>query len=57
MDDKIDETLQYYFVKRKDILDLVNRSNNLSAEEIIEYGEEMAILEYKITALQIAKGD
>ncbi len=33
----------------------VNSSNKLTAEEIIESGEEMTILEYKITALEIAK--
>lgn len=52
---KIDKTIEYYMFKSKEILDIVNSSNNLSVEEIIEYGEELAILEYKITALQIAK--
>ena len=56
MTDKIQETLEYYFVKRKEIFDFVNSNNNLTAEEIIESGEEMSILENKITALQIAKG-
>lgn len=56
MKNKIDETLEYYFTKRKEIKDFVNSSNKLTAEQIISNGKEMAILEYKITALQIAKG-
>lgn len=56
MKNKIDETLEYYFLKRKEILDFANISSKLTAEEIIKNGEEMAILEYKITALEIAKG-
>ena len=55
MKDKIEETLDYYFHKRKEISDFVNANNNLTPEQIIESGEEMAILEYKITALQIVK--
>ena len=52
---KINKTLDYYFIKRKEISDIVNSSNNLTADQIIHYGEEMAILEYKITALQVAQ--
>jgi hypothetical protein len=52
---KIDKTIEYYLFKRNEILDLVNSRGNLSVEEIIEFGEELAILEYKITALQVAK--
>lgn len=55
MENKIDEALEYYFTKRNDIIDFVNSSNKLTAEEIIENGEEMTILEYKITALEVAK--
>lgn len=32
------------------ILEEMNCNNNLTAEQIIEFGQEMAILEYKITA-------
>jgi len=55
MEDKIDRTLEYYFVKQKQILTIVNASNSLTVDEIIHYGEEMAIIENKITALEIAK--
>lgn len=55
MENKIDKTIEYYCHKRKEILDFVNISNALSPDQIIENGEELAILEYKITALQIAK--
>lgn len=54
MEDKIDKTIDYYCHKRKEILNDVNSNSNLTPDEIIEYGQEMAILEYKITALQIA---
>lgn len=54
MEDKIKGALEYYFVKRKTIQVDVNSSNNLTVEEIIEKGEELAVLEYKITALQVA---
>ena len=55
MDDKINATLKYYFLKRKGILDFVNGNSDLTADEIIKYGEELAILEYKITGLQVAQ--
>ena len=54
MEDKIEKTLEYYYYKRKEILDLVNTKTDLTPDQIIEYGEEMSILEYKITALQVA---
>ncbi len=55
MENKIDKTIDYYCHKRKEILKAVNSNNNLTPDEIIENGEEMAKLEYKITALQVAK--
>ncbi len=54
-EDKIQNTLKYYCRQRQEILDLVNVSDNLTADQIIQFGEEMAALEYKITALEIAK--
>ena len=53
--DSIDRTLDYYFIKRNQIIDFVNSENNLSADQIIRCGEDIAELEYKITALQVAK--
>ncbi len=55
MDNKIDEALDYYLSKQKVIIDFVNGNNALGVEEIIEKGEELAVLEYKIIALQVAK--
>ncbi|MGB6267531.1 MAG: hypothetical protein WBF67_00850 [Olleya sp.] len=55
MDDKIEVALQYYNQKREEIIKQVNSKTNLTAEQIIDFGEEMAILEYKITALEVAK--
>lgn len=55
MKGKIDNTLAYYHTKEEQILKAINSNNNLTSEDIIHYGEEMAILSYKITALEIAK--
>lgn len=55
MDDKIEKTLEYYYHKRNKIRDFVNSKSDLTPDQIIEHGEDMAVLEYKITALQIAQ--
>lgn len=55
MDDKIEIALSYYGQKQKQILDAVNSNSNLTADQVISFGEEMSILEYKITALEVAK--
>jgi hypothetical protein len=55
MEDKIDVTLEYYTFNSKEIIDIVNKSNNLTVDEIIQSGEELAILEHKITSLEAAK--
>nr|WP_321243077.1 hypothetical protein [uncultured Psychroserpens sp.] len=55
MEDKIDKTIEYYKIKEQQILNAVNSSNNLTADDIMHYGKEMSIVMYKITALEIAK--
>lgn len=55
MEDQIKITLEYYYLKRKEIMDFSNSNYNLSADQIIKNGEELAVLEYKITALQVAQ--
>ncbi len=55
MGKKIDSAIAYYTTKGKEILSLVNSKSDLTADELIKYGEEMAIIEYKLTALEIAK--
>lgn len=55
MQNKIEKAIEYYTFKSKEIRDFVNSSTNLSIEKIIECGEELSILEYKITALEVAK--
>ncbi len=52
---KIQIALEYYTKKGEEILKIVNSRNDLTADEIIHFGEEMAILEYKMTALEVAK--
>ena len=55
MNDKIEIAIAYYTKQGEDILKIVNATNNLSADQLISYGEEMAIIEYKLTALEVAK--
>ena len=55
MDEKIDKAIKYYTVKSDEILNYINSNSNLSAEQIIENAEELSILEYKLTALEVAK--
>lgn len=53
--DKIDKAIEYYTIKMNAIVNFMNTNNNLTVEEIINKGEELAILEYKLTALEVAK--
>ena len=55
MDDKINKTIDYYSIKVNQILKFMNSNTNLTVEEIIHNGEQLSILEYKITALEVAK--
>ena len=54
MEDKIGSALEYYNIKRQGILDFINSNSNLTSDVVIEKGEELAVLEYKLTALQVA---
>lgn len=55
MNTKIDKALEYYNFKSKEILNYINNNNNLSVDDILEKSNELSILEYKITALEVAK--
>lgn len=55
MADKIDKAIKYYTIKSEEIINHINSSKNLTAEEIIQKAEELSILEYKLTALEVAK--
>lgn len=52
---EIEKAIEYYTFKSSALKEFVNSNNNLSIEKIIESGEELAILEHKITALEVAK--
>lgn len=52
---KIDKALDYYNFKSREIRALVNSSNNLTVEQIVEFGEELSVLESKILALEVAR--
>jgi len=54
MTNKIEKAIDYYSVKSKEIVEQVNSNNKLTAEQIIQSAEELAILEYKLTALEVA---
>jgi len=55
MDEKIDKAIQYYTVKSEEILKYINSNTDLTAEQIIQSAEELSVLEYKLTALEVAK--
>ncbi|MEN8775856.1 MAG: hypothetical protein ABF263_07130 [Polaribacter sp.] len=55
MNTKIDKALEYYNFKSKEILNYINNNNNLTIDDILEKSNELSILEYKITALEVAK--
>ena len=55
MQGKIDKAIEYYTFKSNELLTYVNSNQNLTIDKIIECGEELAILEHKITALEVAK--
>lgn len=52
---KINKTIEYYNIKINSIVNSMNTNTNLTIEEIISNGEQLAILEYKLTALEVAK--
>lgn len=52
---KIDKAIEYYSIKINDILKFMNSNNNLTVEQIIDKGEQLSTLEYKMTALEVAK--
>ena len=53
--DKIEKAIEYYNIKKNGIINFINTSTNLTTEQIIQSGEELSILEYKLTALEVAK--
>jgi hypothetical protein len=55
MNSKIDQAIEYYNFKSKEIIIDINLRATLTVDEIIQYGEELSVLEYKITALEVAK--
>ncbi len=55
MNDKIEKAIEYYTIKSKEVIEYINSNQQLTAEEIIQCAEELSILEYKLTALEVAK--
>lgn len=54
VDSKINKALEYYNFKSNQLKDFVNSSKDLTVEQIIEFGQELEVLENKITALEVA---
>lgn len=52
---KIEEAIKYYTIKGKEITNKVNTSSNLKIDEIINLGNQLFVLENKLTALEVAK--
>jgi hypothetical protein len=55
MSKKIEKAIAYYTFKSKELLEEVNSRNDLTVDQIIEKGKALGVLEYKITALEVAK--
>ncbi|WP_165764733.1 hypothetical protein [Winogradskyella aurantia] len=55
MKDKIGTAISYYTKQGEEILKTVNSRKDLTPDELIYFGEEMAKIEYKLTALEVAK--
>ncbi len=55
MSKKIEKAIAYYTFKSKELLEEVNLRNDLTVDQIIEKGKALGVLEYKITALEVAK--
>ncbi len=55
MDNKINIAIDNYTKKGQEILESVHSKDDLTADQLIHFGEEMAIIEYKLTALEVAK--
>ena len=53
--DKIDKTIVYYNTQMDSIVNFINSNSNLTAEQIIYNGDQLAVLDYKLTALEVAK--
>ena len=53
--DKIEKTIENYSLQMNSIVNFINTNNNLTAEQIIHNGELLAVLDYKLTALEVAK--
>ena len=57
MQNTIDKVLEYYTFKSNKILNEINTSSTLTVDEIIEKGKKLKELEFKITALEVAKSE
>lgn len=55
MEHKIEKALEYYTFKSNQILEEVNTNKNLTVDQVIAKGKKLAELEFKITALEVAK--
>lgn len=52
--ENITTVIKYYTARSKRMLKIINQNDYFTVDQIIEIGKELEILEYKITALEIA---
>lgn len=57
MDEKINRALEIYYKKKQEIVDSINKSNNLNENFIINEGKELKAILLEISALEIVKNN
>jgi hypothetical protein len=57
MDEKIDRAIEFYNERKVEILDFINKHNDLNTYLIISRAKELEDIESKIAALEVAKAN
>ena len=55
MEDKIDRLIKFYKKENQNIVEWINGKNDIDADRLISYGEELKKNSIKISALEMAK--
>lgn len=55
--EELEKAIEYYTFQKKQLLKSLNKENTFNEYEFIQFGEELAVLEHKLTALEVALGD
>lgn len=54
---ELEKAIEYYTFQKKKIVNLLNEKNTFNEYDLIQFGEELAVLEHKLTALEVAQGE